>query len=137
MSRVHQKDVEQPEQPEHPEPPATERTTERAGKVVVDARGRNVWKWAKDAAKDVIDSTSVLLKRLENKDLALESTQKVPVVSGAQPGEKSAGPKAAKPADSNAKAAKEAATKSRHWHPAMKPDQGSDRGGGFDPYNSR
>jgi hypothetical protein len=124
MSRTHHKDVQ---------PPATEPEEESPGKVVVDSRGHSVWQWA----KDVLENTSVLLKRLENKDLALESTQKVPVVSGAQPGEKSASPKAAKPADSNAKAAKDAATKSRQWHPAMKPDQGSDRGGGFDPYNSR
>lgn len=127
MSRAQQKDVKQPE------PPATDPTTERAGKVVVDARGRNVWQWA----KDVIENTSVLLKRLENKDLALESTHKVPVLSEEQPGEKGVGPKAAKPADSNAKAAKEGAAKSSSWHPAMKPDQGKDRGGGFDPYNSR
>ena len=124
MSRTHHKDVQQP---------ATESEKESPGKVVVDSRGHSVWQWA----KDVLENTSVLLKRLENKDLALESTQKLPVVSGPQPGEKSASPKAAKRADSNAKAAKDAATKSRQWHPAMKPDPGSDRGGGFDPYNSR
>ena len=121
MRRTHQKDVEPPA----PEP-------ESPGKVVVDSRGHSVWQWA----KDVLENTSVLLKRLENKDLAIESTQKVPILPG-QPGEQGATPKAAKRADSNAKAAKEAATKSRHWHPAMKPDPGSDRGGGFDPYNSR
>ena len=114
MSRAQHKDVE---------PPATEPETESPGKVVVDARGHSVWQWAKDV--------------LENKDLALESTQKVPIVSGAQPGEKGASPHAPKSADSNAKAAKEAATKSRVWHPAMQPVEGADRGGGFDPYNSR
>lgn len=122
MRRTHQKDVEPPA----PEP-------ESPGKVVVDSRGHSVWQWA----KDVLENTSVLLKRLENKDLALESTQKVPIVPGAQPDDKDAGPKAAKPGDSNAKAAKDAATKSRQWHPAMKADPKSDRGGGFDPYNSR
>ena len=124
MRRTHQKDVESPA-------PASE--TESPGKVVVDGRGHSVWQWA----KDVLENTSVLLKRLENNDLALESTQKVPVVPGAQPDDKGAGPKAAKFGDSNAKAAKDAATKSRQWHPAMKPDPKSDRGGGFDPYNSR
>jgi hypothetical protein len=124
MSRAQHKDVE---------PPATEPEIESPGKVVVDARGHSVWQWA----KDVLENTSVLLKRLENKDLALESTQKVPIVPGARPGEKGASPKAAKAGDSNAKAAKDAATKSRQWHPAMKADPGSDRGGGFDPYNSR
>jgi hypothetical protein len=127
MSRAHDKRVEDAE------PPATAPEGEPPGKVVVDSRGRNVWQWA----KDVLENTSVLLKRLENKDLALEPTQKVPVVSGAQPDDKGAGRKAAKPADSNAKAAKDAATKSRQWHPALKADPKSDRGGGFDPYNSR
>ena len=122
MSRAHHKDVEQPE------PPATDPATEPAGKVVVDARGRNVWKWA----KDVIDSTSVLLKRLENKDLALEPTRKLPIVS-----EKDVRSKAAKPGDSKAKAAKEAESKSAARHPAMQRERPRGGGGGFDPYNSR
>ena len=69
MSRAQHTDVE---------PPATEPEIESPGKVVVDARGHSVWQWA----KDVLENTSVLLKRLENKDLALESTQKVPIVPG-------------------------------------------------------
>jgi hypothetical protein len=127
MSRVHDKDAERVRAP------ATESETESPGKVVVDSRGHSVWQWA----KDVLENTSVLLKRLENKDLALESTQKVPVLPGQEPGEKGASPKATKRADSNAKAAKDAASKSAHFHPAIKPDQNKDRGGGFDPYNSR
>jgi hypothetical protein len=120
MSRAQHKDVKRGE----PRPPGGE--TESPGKVVVDSRGHSVWQWA----KDVLENTSVLLKRLENKDLALEPTQKVPVL----PGEKGT-TKAAK-RDSNAKVAKEAASKSSAWHPAQ-PDQAGDRGGGFDPYNSR
>ena len=128
MSRAHQKDVEQPE------PPATDPTTERAGKVVVDSRGRNVWKWA----KDVIDSTSVLLKRLENKDLALEPTRKVPILSGGEePDEKGAKPKAAKQRSSKEPAADEADSKSAARHPALQRERTRDSGGGFDPYNSR
>jgi hypothetical protein len=126
MSRVHQKDAKPVE------PPPTE-PDESPGKVVVDSRGHSVWQWA----KDVLENTSVLLKRLENKDLALEPTQKVPILPGAKPAEKGASPKVAKRPDSNAKAAKDAALKSTNWHPAIKPDQGGDRGGGFDPYNSR
>ena len=124
MSRAHQRDVKRGE------PQATNPETESPGKVVVDSRGHSVWQWA----KDVLENTSVLLKRLENKDLALEPTQKVPVLPG-QPAEKGASPKAAK-RDSNAKVAREAASKSSAWHPAQ-PDQVGDRGGGFDPYNSR
>ena len=127
MSRVHDKKVERAE------PSTAEPGKDTPGKVVVDSRGHSVWQWA----KDVIENTSVLLKRLENKDLSLESTQKVPVLPGQGPDEKGPSPKATKRADSNSKSAKEAASKSAHFHPAMKPDQNRDRGGGFDPYNSR
>ena len=127
MSRVHDKKVERAE------PSAAEPGSDTPGKVVVDSRGHSVWQWA----KDVIENTSVLLKRLENKDLALEPTQKVPILPGRQPAEKGTSPRAAKRPDSNAKAAKETASKSADWHPALRPDQGGDRGGGFDPYNSR
>lgn len=47
------------------------------GRVVVDGRGRNVWRW-NDARID-IDSTTILLKRLENDALQLETTQNVPI----------------------------------------------------------
>jgi hypothetical protein len=127
MSRVHNKPAERADAS------AAEPGDDSPGKVVVDSRGHSVWQWA----KDVLENTSVLLKRLENKDLALESTQKVPVLPGQEPGEKGASPKATKRADSNAKAAKDAASKSAHFHPAIKPDQNKDRGGGFDPNNSR
>ena len=120
MSRAHHKDVE------NAEPPATKPEGESPGKVVVDNRGRNVWQWA----KDVLDSTSVLLKRLENKDLSLEPTRKVPIL-GRQ--EKAANTKAAK-ADAKAKTA-DAQTPGEH--PALQRDHKRDGGGGFDPYNSR
>jgi hypothetical protein len=113
----------------------------RPGRVVVDNRGRNVWQWARDA----IDSTSILLKRLENKDLAIEPTQKVPVMRGADPqaAPKTPAPKApitqqtapskpgAKPADNRTvqKGAKPG-------DPTRGPKR-NDTGGGFDPYNSR
>ena len=126
MSRAHDKDVARVE------PPPTAPETESPGKVVVDARGRNVWKWAKDVTKDVVDSTSVLLKRLENKDLALEPTRKVPVIS-----EKDAKQNAAKPGDSKAKGAKGTESKSAARHPALQRERPRDTGGGFDPYNSR
>ncbi len=130
MSRVPDKDLE-PAEPAQSEP----EPTERAGRVEVDSRGRNVWRWA----RDVIDSTSVLLRRLENKDLALEPTQKVPIVRGAEAApksaHKSAKPGTAKPGSAaKPDASKPAASKTAARHPALQPSRG---GGGFDPYNSR
>ena len=117
MSRVPDKDVEDAAPP----------PTEPAGKVEVDSRGNNVWRWA----RNVLESTSVLLKRLENKDLALEPTQKVPVMRGPAPTSKKEKPGArptgrASPDDKPAR------------HPALQRErEPRDSGGGFDPYNSR
>ena len=84
-----------------------------AGRVEIDSRGNSVWRWA----REVLESTSVLLKRLENHDLALEPTQKGPV----------------------ARAAKKAPGKSDRAATSLSLDEpaGRDSGGGFDPYNSR
>jgi hypothetical protein len=112
---AHTKDIESatPEQPASQEP---------AGKVEFDSRGNSVWRWA----RDVLDSTSVLLKRLENKDLALEPTQKVPVL-GSKKHPKAGGPTAAaKPARPR-----------RNPLSLADDDGGRDKGGGFNPYNSR
>jgi hypothetical protein len=87
-----------------------------AGKVEIDSRGRSVWRWA----CEVLESTSVLLKRLENRDLALEPTQKVPIQrspAGRLPGAKAQGRSAPKL--------------------SLTDERGRDDGGGFDPYNSR
>lgn len=100
------------------EPPAEE----PAGRVEFDSRGNSVWRWA----RDVLDNTSVLLKRLDNKDLALEPTRRVPVLGGAK--------FAAKPAAKAAEKPRGAETRPRH--PALQREP-RDRGGGFDPYNSR
>ena len=42
-----------------------------AGRVVTDKRGRNVFQWNKEEGKE-IDNTSILVKRLDNKELDLE-----------------------------------------------------------------
>lgn len=125
-----------PEDKQTPAPEATPVEESRPGRVVVDSRGRNIWQWARDA----IDSTSILLKRLENKDLALEPTQKVPVMRGADPkaATKTPGAKPAAPAKPGAKTTDDRATQkgAGHANPARGPKR-SDTGGGFDPYNSR
>jgi hypothetical protein len=112
--------------------------TGRAGHVEVDARGRNVWRWAREG----IDSTSVLLKGLENKDLALEPTQKVPVVPADDPRARTTGGRSAHaravpatPGKKDEPAAKRSAGKGAQG-PARN-EARRDRGGGFDPYNSR
>jgi hypothetical protein len=103
-----------------PEQPASQ---EPVGRVEFDSRGNSVWRWA----RDVLDSTSILLKRLENKDLALEPTQKVPVLGGSKklskPGNTAAPTKPAKP--------------KRNPLSIADDESRRDQGGGFNPYNSR
>ena len=123
MSRAHDKDVDQ-NAPQAAEPPANE----PVGRVEVDARGRNVWRWA----RDVLDSTSVLLKRLDNKDLALEPTQKVPVVRNADAAPKGKAAKGGKMAEEP-----DASSTKSPQHPALQRERRRASGGGFDPYNSR
>jgi hypothetical protein len=43
------------------------------GRVVIDNRGRNVWQWNDSQ----LDSTTIMLKRLENDELALEPTRRL------------------------------------------------------------
>ncbi len=121
-----------------PEPPPLD--DGRAGRVEVDSRGHNVWRWARAA----LDSTSILLKRLENKDLALEPTQKVPVVPGADARTAAKGTPAGKPsapgkpaATPASKAADAAPRKGAKRPDATRGQIRRDTGGGFDPYNSR
>jgi hypothetical protein len=116
MSRAHDKDVDTTTAP----------AREPAGKVEFDSRGNSVWRWA----RDVVESTSVLLKRLDNKDLALEPTRKVPVIKGA-----GKAPVNGKP---QARTDKETPSEQVVRHPALQGERRkSGGGGGFDPYNSR
>jgi hypothetical protein len=101
-----------------PEQPASQ---EPAGRVEFDSRGNSVWRWA----RDVLDSTSILLKRLENKDLAIEPTQKVPVLPSNKSSKPGNTPGPVKPA------------KPRRNLLSLADEGGRDQGGGFNPYNSR
>jgi hypothetical protein len=117
--------MSKPQQNEDPNEGVDPTTREPAGRVEVDSRGNNVWRWA----RDVLENTSVLLKRLENKDLALEPTQKVPIVrDGVREPNKTAGARAASARPEQKKPAK---------HPALEHERPRDTEGGFDPYNSR
>jgi hypothetical protein len=92
-----------------------------AGAVVIDGRGRNVWQW-KD---EQLDSTSVVLKRLENEALELEPTRKVPI--GKPKDEAKDGGKNAGKRDARRGAARGTVAATFDV----------DSGGGFDPYNHR
>src|SRR5215471_20253953 len=97
-----------------PEQPASQ---EPAGRVEFDSRGNSVWRWA----RDVLDSTSILLKRLENKDLAIEPTRKVPVLGSKKPSKRGSTTDPTK----------------RNPLSIADDESGRDQGGGFNPYNSR
>jgi hypothetical protein len=45
---------------------------DRPGAVEHDKRGNAVWKWAVDSSRDMLDSTSKLLKRLEVPGLSID-----------------------------------------------------------------
>ena len=109
----------------------TQTVSEPAGKVEVDSEGNRVWRWA----REVLENTSVMLKRLENKDLALEPTQKIPVVGGVDAAQKKKQPGYRGDDDDALRVEDDDDARARH--PAARKDGGRDGGGGFDPYNSR
>ena len=84
----------------------------------------------------MLESTSVLLKRLDNKDLALEPTQKVPVDQATREKAPARGKAGGKP---QARTDKTAAPSASRRHPALQRERRREGGGGggFDPYNSR
>jgi hypothetical protein len=117
---------------------------ERPGRVEVDSRGRNVWRWNSNGENE---STSVLLKRLDNEELALEPTQKVPLmkkpVAGTAAAVKQAAaggraaPSAPQPA-AKSPASRADAKAAKPKRPALAVERSDPKkGGGFDPYNSR
>ncbi len=108
MAQTKDKDVQEP---------AVTTDHGAAGGMEADGKGNRVWRWA----RDVLDSTSILLKRLENKDLAIEPTQKVPALSKGKA----------------AAAKKPGAAKTRPALSMAADPGGNDGAGGFDPYNSR
>jgi hypothetical protein len=107
-----------------PDSKATERDTAAtvhgaAGHVEVDARGNSVWRWSEQGP---LDTTSILLKRLENDALELEATRKAE-----QPGI------AARPKNASAPSKRRRGTGPEDWTV----ERGhKDSGGGFDPYNN-
>lgn len=93
------------------------------GRVVIDSRGRNVWRWNDDQ----LDSTSILLKRLDNADLALEPTRQL-----RRPGTAGTAGASKAPAEPAGKSRSNASGPS-----GLQIEQtfSIKLGGGFDPYN--
>lgn len=87
-----------------------------AGRVEFDG-GKAVWQWDQDAN----DSTSILIKSLDNPEIELEATQRTPIT-----GRPSKSPGADKPKRRTSREDDESAD----W------DIPDDSGPGFDPYNS-
>ena len=58
----------------HRKPRLRPTTRHSGGRVVQDDRGNNVWDWNGQTGVLELDSTTILLKRLENEDLALAET---------------------------------------------------------------
>jgi hypothetical protein len=113
------------------------------GNVTVDSRGRNVWHFHGES----IDSTSMMLQKLENPSLALEPTRKTRQLDAGSdaPGGKGPAGKAStgKASPGKASAGKDSPTgksdfggtsDSFEQRYQLKPG-GKNRGGGFDPYN--
>lgn len=127
MSRAPDKDVSE----------GDARTDEPAGKVEFDSRGKAIWRWAREK----LDSTSVLLKRLDNKNLALEPTQKVPVMRGNPPPGKTPpgkrAPPAPQPAEAKGRQFAAGDPRAAFGRHTRRDGGGGGGGGGFDPYNSR
>lgn len=93
------------------------------GRVVIDNRGRNVWQWSDDQ----LDSTTIMLKRLDNSELALEPTRKL-----RRP--EAAGTKTASGSERDAGQREKSRTPTRS---GLQIEQTFNikLGGGFDPYN--
>lgn len=121
--------------PAKPEPTAEEPLAP-AGRIVHDERGNAVWDWVKDTAHIAIDSTSLLLKRLEVPDLKVEEAEeKEPRLEsgrdssgGYDPyGGSSSATRSRPPADPRKATGMARGAGARARSP-------SDPGGGYDPY---
>lgn len=149
MDRGRDKQSKDPRDPKDPKGSKGPKDQEalKPGGSAVDARGRNVWHFHGES----IDSTSVMLEKLDNPSLALEPTLKTRQLdpgkesaggktpAGKAPGGKPTAPGARKPPaegkdDQGRKRDFGGTTQSFEQRYEVKPG-GKNRGGGFDPYN--
>lgn len=92
------------------------------GKISVDSRGRNVWQWNDDQ----LDSTTIMLQKLDNSSLSLAPTMQV---------------RRPEPGSLDRNAPKKPTTRSRRPSDeeldlSVEQTFNVKIGGGFDPYNS-
>lgn len=98
----------------HKKPEVASTRDSAAGRVETDSRGNTVWRWASSGS---LDSTTHLLKRLDNEALALEPTRRL---ARMQP----------------AAAAKQPTSERRaSGRPRRFDEPVRDAGGGFNPYH--
>jgi hypothetical protein len=116
------------------------------GQVAVDSRGRNVWQFHGEA----IDSTSMMLQRLDNPSLEIEPTRRTKRIDAAaeaaaakvpggkkasgQPPEGKAAAGASKGQGSSARGSQSMGT-TQSFEQRFQVKPGKNQGGGFDPYN--
>jgi hypothetical protein len=91
------------------------------GRVVIDNRGRNVWQWSDSQ----LDSTTIMLKRLENSELALEPTRRLRRPDREGP----------RPAAARKSAGRDTSTGATGLDLQIEQTFRLRPGGGFDPYN--
>jgi len=91
------------------------------GRVAADSRGRNVWQWNPDQ----LDSTTIMLKSLENSALALEPTRKVRRPGAGEDGTAGRSKSGSRRRDGE-----------RSGEIKIEQTLSFKLGGGFDPYNS-
>jgi len=104
------------------------------GRIVIDGRGRNVWQWSDDQ----LDSTTIMLQRLDNSALALEPTRSVrrPAI-GQDSGEgKADGADAARSRDRRSRTGDSRSGTKGSGRFDIEHTFKVKAGGGFDPYNN-
>lgn len=107
-----------------------------AGQVEADSRGNSVWRWRSSAD---VESTSCLLRQLENEELSLEPTQRVPVPGKTwERGDSSARrkPPISGPGPAPGKNRDERARAPAGGLALTDEGAGNKGSGGFDPYNN-
>lgn len=110
-------------------------SSDAPGRIAVDSRGRNIWQWNDDQ----LDSTTIMLQRLDNSALALEPTRNLErpdINSATMPKQGAAKPQqGAGRSTSSASRSRSTASGSESLRIEQTFNVKLGSGGGFDPYN--